>query len=702
MIPDEVIAEIRSRADIVAVIGQHVQLRKAGRNWKGLCPFHGEKTPSFNVSPDKGFFYCFGCQKKGDVFTFVMELEGKSFTEVAEQLAARYGIEVPRIEESPELRRARGERAAMLDLNKLATAFFRDVLADPVRGEPGRAYLAKRGVGDEIATKFQLGYAPPDWHALADHLQDKRVDLELAVKLGLIARQPRAGGFYDRYRDRLVCPVIVPGGDVVGFSARILNSVPAADGHGEAPKYINSPESTVYKKSKLLFGLAQAREALSTRKRAVLVEGNFDVISLHQAGFTEVVAPLGTAITIEQILQLKRLTDRVVLLYDGDRAGYNATLHALQLCVEADVEVLVASRPGNARSGGAGPLSGGVDPDSLVAGGGAEQLRELVDRAQGGIEYFCFEVWGKARASADARARALDDAARLVGKVASPTKRDLILGTLATAMEVDLAVVQKAMQRGQGARPASAPGATAHAGNAGSAGNRGWSGTSGERRPTTVAPWAQGGRPDARPGPPRGDRHPNAPGGDDERATVDGGAPSGPGGDDAGSPAPTTAVAHPAAPPVSSAPPPTDEVELITLLTDHPSLVASPEADKAFWLLTDARLRDMYSAARAGQTFLELVPVQLPTITAQHVLSGKYAAVTDPGVRLAAMVQHLERKKSERGLVELKARMVEAGRKGDRELARKLAQLVEAERKGDRALADRLASEIPSNRKQVE
>src|SRR5688572_21983865 len=170
MIADEIINEIRSRADIVAVIGQHVQLKKAGRNWKGLCPFHGEKTPSFNVSADKGFYHCFGCQKHGDVFTFVMELEGKSFVEAAEQLGARFGVAVPKIDESPELRKARGEIVAMKDINKAATAFFREVLADPKRGEPGRAYLAKRAVGAETSEKFQLGYAPADWHALADYL----------------------------------------------------------------------------------------------------------------------------------------------------------------------------------------------------------------------------------------------------------------------------------------------------------------------------------------------------------------------------------------------------------------------------------------------------------------------------------------------------------------------------------------------------
>jgi DNA primase len=187
MIADEIIAEIRSRADIVAVIGQHVQLRKAGRNWKGLCPFHGEKTPSFNVQPDKGFFHCFGCQKHGDVFTFVMELEGKSFVEAAEQLGARFGIAVPKVDESPELRRARGERVAMLDINKHATAFFREVLLDPNRGEAGRAYLVKRGIGAETSEKFQLGYAPADWHALADYLKAKSCDMELAARLGLVA-----------------------------------------------------------------------------------------------------------------------------------------------------------------------------------------------------------------------------------------------------------------------------------------------------------------------------------------------------------------------------------------------------------------------------------------------------------------------------------------------------------------------------------
>ncbi len=668
MIRDDVISQIRDAADIIQVIGQHVQLRKAGRNWKGLCPFHGEKTPSFNVSPDKGFFHCFGCQKHGDVFTFVMELEGKSFVEAAEQLAGRFGIAVPRIEESPELRKARGERVAMLELNKLATAFYREVLADPKRGEAGRAYLAKRGVKDEIADRFQLGYAPSDWGALADYLKAQRADLELAVKVGLLAPRPKSGGYYDRNRDRLVCPVIVPGGDVVGFSSRVVGAAaPSADG-SEPPKYINSPESAVYKKSKLLFGLAQAREAMAVTKRCVLVEGNFDVITLHQAGFTDVVAPLGTALTPEQINVLKRMAERVVLLYDGDKAGYKATMHALGLCVEADVEIQVASRPGNAKSGGSGPLSGGMDPDSLVAGGGADQLREAIDHAKGGVEYFAFEVWSKARGNVDARARALEDAARLVAKVANPMKRDLIVATLADGLDVDVGVVRNAVARVGDHRP-------------------------GQGR-ETMPPQRPAQYPNA-----SASAHPNAPG-------AGGGSVARPG----GSSGPNDPQMAPVAPR-----PPSEEVEVISLLADHPSLIATPEADKAFWLLTDARLRDMYSAARAGQSLHELAAASghISPPIAVHVLSGKYADSKDPRGDLVAMTRNLEVRKSEVGLAELKKSLASAQKRGDREMARLLAQLAEAERKGDRELVARIRSsleigletgeaEISSNGKQVD
>ncbi len=614
MIPEDIITQIREAADIVQVVGQHVQLRKAGRNWKGLCPFHGEKTPSFNVSPDKGFYHCFGCQKHGDVFTFVMELEGKSFVEAAEQLAGRFNIQVPRVEESPELRKARGERVAMLELNKVATAFYREVLADPVRGEAGRAYLAKRGVSDETAAEFQLGYAPPEWGALADHLQSKRADLELAVKVGLIAPRPRTGGYYDRNRDRLVCPVVVPGGDVVGFSSRVIAS-PGPEVVDPPPKYINSPESAVYKKSKLLFGLAQAREGIAAKKRVVLVEGNFDVISLHQAGFKEVVAPLGTALTPEQIGTLRRVAERVVLLYDGDKAGYKATMHALLLCIEADVPVAVMRK----RTGSLdGLLSGGDDPDSMVAAGKAAELALALDQARDGVEFMAFEVWSKA-STAEQKARALDEAARLVSKFATQTKRDLIVHTLATALEVDVAVVAGAVNRA----------------------NRG------ER--SQPSPQNRG-------------------------------------------PAPSHA---PEDAPGPAAPFPLVEIEVLTLLVDHPGLIATPEADKAFWLLTDARLRDMYSAGRAGQSMVEHATSKLPPVVAKQVLSAKYTQA-NATAQLANMIQALELRKSELDRAASSKTLSKSHHHGNKTVERILAQLGVAKRIGDHEQVARLEAALAS------
>jgi DNA primase len=602
LIPEETIAEIRSRVDIVAVIGQHVQLRKAGRSWKGLCPFHGEKTPSFNVNPDKGFFYCFGCQKKGDVFTFVMEFEGKSFHEAAEGLAHAAGIALPEVEDNPALRRARSERAQMFEVNRLAAAFFRDVLGTP-RGAAGRAYLDRRQIGGDAEERFGLGYAPGDWHALADHLRERRADMEIAVKLGLVARQPRAGGFYDRFRDRLVCPVVVPGGEIAGFSARLVGDAPVGPDGSTAAKYINSPESPVYKKSRLLFGLHQAREAFRGKGRAVLVEGNFDVISMHQAGFSETVAPLGTSLTPEQVEQLRRLTDKVVVFYDGDRAGYRATLAALELTHAEGLPAYIARSPGRAGGGGAGMLRDGEDPDTVVHAGGADRLGEMLDRALPAMQFLAWEVWIAAK-TPEARARAIDDAAKLLVRVANPTERDLITDTLATAMQLDRGVVQRALARASGR-----PGALAQA-------------------PDRAA------RPDGRPEPP---------------------------------PAP-------------------EEIELVALLIDHPSLAASAEEYGVLSLLTDARLRDMYSASLAppqgsGQSLVELAPQRLPPSTAQLVLAGRYASLADPARHLDQMVANLRVKSTRSATSDLLRRLAEARRSGDRELERRLAVEIVTTRK---------------------
>jgi len=438
LIPDDVIDEIRARTDIVAVIGEHVTLKKAGQNHKGLCPFHHEKTPSFNVNGAKGFYYCFGCQAKGDAFNFLMQYEGRSFVEAAKQLAARVGVTVPERQLTDAEKRFRSEQSQLYEINRIAANFFKAALADERAGASARAYLQGRGISRDVAERFELGFAPDSWDALCKRLIKRNIDPRLAERAGVV-RPRKSSGYYDAFRNRLVCPVVLPGGEVAGFSGRIL------DDDAEAAKYYNTPESPVFKKSRLLFGIHLARDGFRRSKRAIVVEGNFDVVSLHQAGFTETVAPLGTALTPEQVDQLRRLADEVVLVYDGDRAGRAATLKALRALVGAGVAVRIASLPP------------GEDPDSMVNARGAESFGELLDRARPGVEYFMYEVWGQSTDSADSRAQAIDEAAELLATIKDPTRRDLLIGTLASAMNVDSRLVQRSVGRHRAGDRSQAP-----------------------------------------------------------------------------------------------------------------------------------------------------------------------------------------------------------------------------------------------------
>ena len=353
LIPESKVAEIRDRTDIVAVIGEHVQLRRAGSNYLGLCPFHGEKSPSFNVSPSKQFFYCFGCQKSGDVFRFVMELEGRTFADVARDLARRSGVDIPEDSEPSPRRRAErlqeeSEKARLLKLNELCARFYEVQLE---RNERCQRYLRERGVSDEIRARFRLGYAPSDWDALVKALQQRGVPHELSETAGLLIRREGAqlargapatsATHYDRFRDRAMFPLLLPprGGskaqgaqglplcDVIAFGGRVLPG--GAEGDKAGAKYINSPETPLYKKGENLFGLHAARDAIRQRRQAVLVEGNFDVLALHQFGQPVTVAPMGTALTESQVRQLARLIGpdgHLVLMLDGDKAGRAATI----------------------------------------------------------------------------------------------------------------------------------------------------------------------------------------------------------------------------------------------------------------------------------------------------------------------------------------------------------------------------------------
>ncbi len=352
----EQIREIADRVDIVSVIGEVVSLRKAGSSHKGLCPFHDEKTPSFHVNPQRQTFHCFGCGKGGDVITFFREYHNLEFMDALEEVARRAGVELPRGEQSPEERHAASLRTRLTELNEIAAAHYHGTLRGP-QGAPARAYLERRGISDEMIERFGLGYAPDGWEHLTGELTRRRLDRTLAEQVGLI-RPGRRGGYYDFFRNRLMIPIHDVRGKVVAFGGRDLGD--------DGPKYLNSPESPVYDKSRTLYGLSQASRAIRSVDQALIVEGYFDAISLVSAGIEHVVAPCGTALTAEQLRTLRRHTTTIVLVYDADDAGIAAACRSLDLFLEQDLWPLFLAIPD------------GQDPDEFVRSHGGDAFRELL------------------------------------------------------------------------------------------------------------------------------------------------------------------------------------------------------------------------------------------------------------------------------------------------------------------------------------
>ncbi|HWE30750.1 MAG TPA: DNA primase, partial [Polyangia bacterium] len=336
LIPEDKIAEIRDRTDIVAVIGEYVTLKRTGVNHKGLCPFHNEKSPSFNVNAQKQFFHCFGCGKSGDVIKFLSELVGKSFMETLRLLAQRSGVELPEPTRSPReeerLRAAESERAKMVRLHDLVATFYVAQLQTPP-AQAARAYLETRGLDEKTADTFRVGFAPASWEALARHLEQKKVPAELSERAGLIRRREN-GTHFDTFVNRVVYALTSPMGEVIGFGGRVINSE-------DQPKYKNSPETLLFKKGENLFGLHVAKHAIRKGGRALVVEGNFDVMTLHQHGIDYAVAPQGTAMTAEQVKLLKRFAREVVLMLDADPAGRAATMKIIRLFVDAELTVKI-------------------------------------------------------------------------------------------------------------------------------------------------------------------------------------------------------------------------------------------------------------------------------------------------------------------------------------------------------------------------
>ncbi|OGP85947.1 MAG: DNA primase [Deltaproteobacteria bacterium RBG_13_65_10] len=433
-VPDDKIDEVRNRADIVQVVSRSVTLRRAGRGFTGLCPFHGEKTPSFHVSPERQTFHCFGCGEGGNVFTFLMKIDGATFPEVLERLAREHGITLPRRAPTEGEQKARSEREQLLRVTAAARAFFCERLASNPRA---RAYLAERGVSEETIARFGIGYAEDAWSALADHLQRAGTPLPLADKAGLLIAR-RESGYYDRFRHRIIFPIEDLKGNTLAFGARVL---PDAKTTGEDAKYLNSPETPLYDKGRVLFGLAQARDAIRREGRAVLVEGYFDAVLLAQAGIENVVAPCGTALTSDHVRLLRRFTRDVVALFDSDEAGRRATERAMHVFIEEEVQGLGASLPE------------GMDPDDFVRREGADALRERIARAVPLIEAWVAGRTEGVRSFAE-RARRAEEIGAVLRKVHSPIERDLYTRLAADRLGVDERLMRGAVGGAQTAAPA--------------------------------------------------------------------------------------------------------------------------------------------------------------------------------------------------------------------------------------------------------
>jgi DNA primase len=362
---ERVIGDIRSAADIVEIIGEHTTLKKAGKSWKGLCPFHREKTPSFTVDRDRGLFYCFGCGAGGDLFGFVRQIERVEFREAAEILARRYGIEIPRrTRRTGEDRRPRLLAAVAAAHEAYVERLWRDANA-------ARAYLESRGVPEEEARSRRLGFAPDAWDFLATSLKRDHAP-EILVEAGLL--QPGAEGKrpYDRFRNRLLFPIQDERGRVVAFGGRALGA--------EEPKYLNSPDSPLFAKNRILYGLTEARPAVRSSERAVLVEGYFDHLALALSGVPESVATMGTALSSGQAERLRRFASRIVICYDADEAGRKATRRAMPILLAAGLEVSVAE------------LARGLDPFDVYRESGPSALSAAVDRAAGFLDWLLRET----------------------------------------------------------------------------------------------------------------------------------------------------------------------------------------------------------------------------------------------------------------------------------------------------------------------
>jgi DNA primase len=439
VLTEDKIAEIRDSVDLVALISEYVPLRRQGARFVGLCPFHSEKSPSFGVSRGKNFYYCFGCHASGDAISFLRHVEGLAFPQALEKLAERSGIEIPRNDDPQQAAqaRARAARERLAEVMGLAQEFFVEQLHSHPHAAVAREEIERRNIRPDIAAKFSLGYAPSGWAALAEFFTARRIDLRDATEVGLIAPRRQGSGHYDRFRHRLMFPVADQHGRIIAFSGRALPVVPPDEPPDPPPaKYINSPESPLYKKGQALFGIHGARVAMRKQSQALLCEGNFDLLAIHQAGFEHVVAPLGTAFTIEQARLLRRFVEEVVVVFDGDAAGRKATRVAHELLDSAGLRGRVVRLPQ------------GHDPDTFLRSEGPEAFRSRVANALPMLEFLIGDAAEVATDPAT-RARAIQELGPLLARIDSPVERNQYVSLVAQKFEIrDHRLVRAELNRG--------------------------------------------------------------------------------------------------------------------------------------------------------------------------------------------------------------------------------------------------------------
>jgi DNA primase len=424
--------EIRKTADIVELIGQFVQLKKAGSNFIGLCPFHSEKTPSFSVSPSRQMFHCFGCKKGGDVFAFWMEYHKTGFSEALKDLAERYRVDIPAVDLPPGEKRKRELGATLFKINDLAASYFHKILTGSEKGSQGRDYLGRRSVTKEIISEFRLGFSPDEWDGLVSYLRRHKVPAEMAVQAGLIIPNKR-GGYYDRFRGRVIFPIINMKNEVAGFGGRVLDD--------RLPKYLNTPETPVFHKGASLYGLHSSYKDIREMGRVVIVEGYMDFLALRRVGYGGAVATLGTALTEDHVRRVKGFAGEAVVVFDSDEAGKSAALRSLPLFMNEGLPAKAVVLPD------------GHDPDSFVNEHGPARFQELLERASPLFDFFLDQTLRDFQGGVDEKVRAVKEIIPALTEVRDETQKALYVQRLSERTGIKEEIFLSALRGGKKGYP---------------------------------------------------------------------------------------------------------------------------------------------------------------------------------------------------------------------------------------------------------